>query len=278
MKNKTTVIVCLVIALLLNHKYSQAQFSFKNNCNTPVGLAFKYLPFPNSPYWVVSGWFTIQPGGTQLVLSNPLINRYFYFYARSGDNFTWSGYANTCVNDNGFERREYNNQNACLLGDYILPFQQIDVGGYSSYTFPLNCPGSEYQSAYREPSNQNRNSYEKPRPVAPQKPKPVAPKKPKYNPDETFAYFKKSTKFKCELAYEGECGFFGTHSYLQNNDSYNSYRVTVRTTTDEYNSGSSDWKYIVNAGEKVSVGCTRADGAGAKKYYFEIVGEEKWNR
>jgi uncharacterized membrane protein len=137
MKNRRCIFFFLLVFLSIWSKNTFAQLAFRNNCNTQISLAIKYIPFPNSPYWVTSGWWNIQPGYTQTVLTGSLINRYFYFYAKSSDGFVWSGYTNTCINDNGFERREYNNQNACLMGDYSVPFQQIDVGSYTDYIFSI---------------------------------------------------------------------------------------------------------------------------------------------
>lgn len=110
---------------------AQAAFLFCNETETAIEAAFGTR---DDGRWISEGWWQIQPGQCARVLSKPLTQRFYFYYARAlalpGKDgkppMVWSGKYSFCTDSKAFkiegdskcEERGYRKQG----------FQDIDVG------------------------------------------------------------------------------------------------------------------------------------------------------
>ena len=107
-----------------------AAMNFCNRTQNTIETAFGYR---ESAGWVSEGWWRIEPGDCARVYGNPLMHRFYFYYAtslvpKSKDKppLTWTGKYKLCIDTKAFriegdedcETRNYQTQG----------FQQIDIG------------------------------------------------------------------------------------------------------------------------------------------------------
>lgn len=100
-------------------------------CNPTAAKVQVAVGSPESNNWYAEGWFNLAPQQCGVVVTGPLSNRYYYYYARAGRD-VWTGDAKFCVGDAAFKLL---NAPGCQEGR--LGFRKIDTGGTASYTFNL---------------------------------------------------------------------------------------------------------------------------------------------
>jgi uncharacterized membrane protein len=106
-----------------------------NSTGYPLTLALGYYQDGN---WKSEGWWRIDGGACQVVISGDLTNRYYYYYAehkweRGGE---WSGNRDFfCISRNRFII--YGNARCEDRGYEKKGFRQIDVGTVTSWKVNL---------------------------------------------------------------------------------------------------------------------------------------------
>ena len=122
--------VLLVVTAILTPHSTLAAMTFCNRTTNTIETAFGYR---ESGGWASEGWWRIEPGECSRVYGNPLMHRFYFYYATSlaprakGKHpLTWAGKYKLCVDTKAFriegdedcESRNYQTQG----------FQQIDIG------------------------------------------------------------------------------------------------------------------------------------------------------
>jgi uncharacterized membrane protein len=121
--------------------------AFCNHTGQSVNIAIGYYnsqvipqPFVSSPSWISSGWYLLNPGDCETLLSGTLSNEYYYFYANNDDNsLIWQGPQDGsggyfCTSDQAFTIQGIP-QNGCNgetfeaidIGSQALPSYEVDL-------------------------------------------------------------------------------------------------------------------------------------------------------
>jgi uncharacterized membrane protein len=117
---------------------AQAAFLFCNKTQTLVEAAFGYR---EQIEWISEGWWKIEPGQCARVFSAPLMQRFYFYFARvlappSPDGkppTTWAGKFSFCIDTKAFKIQ---GDGSCeSRGFQEKGFQEIDIGtGKHDYT------------------------------------------------------------------------------------------------------------------------------------------------
>jgi uncharacterized membrane protein len=120
---------------------AQAELKLCNDTESRVGVALAYL---ENGEWVSEGWWNIESGSCEVLLTGELNNDIYYLYAvdyeKGGD---WKGSKNICTQKKLFIIRGWFD---CKQRGYDEEmFFQVDTEGKSDWTVRLN------RESYRPP-------------------------------------------------------------------------------------------------------------------------------
>ena len=115
---------------------AEAALVFCNRTQNPLEAALGHRETEaqqETDIWLSEGWWRIDPGQCARVYGEPLMQRFYYYYAtslvRSGKDkapFTWVGKYQFCTDTKAFK---IEGDNDCEAKNYqIRGFQQIDIG------------------------------------------------------------------------------------------------------------------------------------------------------
>jgi uncharacterized membrane protein len=138
------ILVCSSISL---PRTTLAQLSFFNGTIKTIEIVIKCKEHSfNRSEWTTRGWYKVEAGEYLKIITEPLLNRYIYYYAKTIDGeCVWSGDVNVCVSYDKFIYDEggiFSNTEC----PEILKFQMIDIGDYTEFTQTLSCKGYELRS------------------------------------------------------------------------------------------------------------------------------------
>ena len=153
---KKLLVGIVYLFIILNS--TNAQFIFKNKSDKNISVAIKYCANTVTNHWITYGWYQISSGNSQKVITTPLNNRYFYFFAQSHDGeYIWQGTYETCVDSEKFQYDDFPTGGGYsnTLCPSVMKFQMVDVGNYKSYTYTLNNPNSKGSDFFEPPPLNN---------------------------------------------------------------------------------------------------------------------------
>ena len=128
--------IMLIASVMLASRMANASLTFCNKTEQEVYVALGWSDANNN--WHSSGWYILQPQECNSVISGKLSNRWYYYYAKSGDlSLLWDGSQDPnsglfCTKD---ERFDFSNTGAPCEGK---KFQSIDIGTSVRVDFTLN--------------------------------------------------------------------------------------------------------------------------------------------
>jgi uncharacterized membrane protein len=108
-----------------------ASMIYCNKTKNPIEAAIGYR---QSEDWVSEGWWRIESGQCARVMGQPLLERFYYYYARSLSPaakgkapFVWGGKYQFCIDTKAFK---FEGDGDCEGKGFITKgFEQIDIGG-----------------------------------------------------------------------------------------------------------------------------------------------------
>lgn len=105
-----------------------------NNTQSHIGVAFGYK---DKQGWASEGWWNVDPGSCETLLTGKLIARYYYIYAVDYDNGGyWGGPAEMCTQDKLFTIRGL--QDCEGRGYQKAGFFEVDTGERTHWTVNLS--------------------------------------------------------------------------------------------------------------------------------------------
>lgn len=113
---------------------SLAELRVCNDVNSAVGISIGYK---KDGVWTTQGWWEIQPNSCQLIIDEPLTNRFYYLYAETQNKgLSWEGSIPMCIQDDVFT---IEGMNDCFArGLQRVGFQEYDTLHQSSWTIRIN--------------------------------------------------------------------------------------------------------------------------------------------
>lgn len=113
-----------------------SQLSFQNTSTEDVYIAIQYV---DQKVWKTQGWYKVGPLQTEEVVPK-ITNRYYYFYARSGDDkMTWSGKDTYgWVHKRDFFATLDGKTYSAANGYHEVGMKKIDVQRATAYTYRLD--------------------------------------------------------------------------------------------------------------------------------------------
>jgi uncharacterized membrane protein len=131
------------VVLMLAGLPANAQLELCNRTDFKTSVAISY---PKSGQWVNSGWYTLEAGQCTIPppVSQPLTNRYYYFYAQGYDrtDIRWEASSDRdCVNFPGPFDYVSSTHTCNMQGDQMRGFHKIDTDGktYWQQAFSLEA-------------------------------------------------------------------------------------------------------------------------------------------
>ena len=115
---------------------ANADLRLCNKTKSRIGVAIGYK---DDDVWTTEGWWNVPASSCEMVLSGPLVSRYYYIYAIDYDQGgEWSGQAIMCTRDKMFTIRGIED---CVARGYDRSgFFEIDTGEQKSWTVQLTQP------------------------------------------------------------------------------------------------------------------------------------------
>ena len=127
--------VVFALGLCLAPRPAHAAMSFCNRTGTPVEAALGYRSDSDetSDNFISEGWWRIEPGQCARVYGQPLMQRFYFYYAHaltqtSKDTppTTWTGKYMFCTDDKAFK---IEGDSDCASRNYqSVGFQELDLG------------------------------------------------------------------------------------------------------------------------------------------------------
>jgi uncharacterized membrane protein len=118
-----------------NPSAAQAALSFCNRAPVAIETALGYRDEANNrtESWISEGWWRIEPGQCARVYSQPLTQRFYFYYARALEQASkdapptlWSGKYVLCTDDKAFR---IEGDNDCAARNFqSIGFQELDLG------------------------------------------------------------------------------------------------------------------------------------------------------
>ena len=137
---KSILFIAICCSLLYVNK-TQAQLKFRNSESNPLYVAVAYyVQTDEFEGWYATGWYSIEPGETKVLIGGDLAYKEYYFYARDTENGEWKGGGkHSFVVEPSDEFKIKNaDKEYQLKGERIVKaFKKIDVGDRKTYTLSL---------------------------------------------------------------------------------------------------------------------------------------------
>jgi uncharacterized membrane protein len=114
-----------------------------NKTKSRIGVAIGYK---DNQTWTTEGWWNVPSNACEVILSGPLISRFYYVYAVDYDQGgEWSGHAIMCTRDKMFTIQGIDD---CVARGYDRSgFFEIDTGEQKSWTVQFTQPSQTGGSA-----------------------------------------------------------------------------------------------------------------------------------
>ena len=125
MVRKLVIAVALAAGLSGVQSPAWADLKFKNATSENVWVAFAY---PVGDDWWAEGWWEIKPGGTVVVKSGKLQNRYYCYHAYTSKGTYWEGDYQLWVNPTKRFTIKNVQESDKLKGAKQIGFRRIDTG------------------------------------------------------------------------------------------------------------------------------------------------------
>lgn len=135
----TLGLAILLTAISGGAQRAHAGFQVCNDANLHVEVAIGYVD--QQQRWIGEGWWPLDAGQCQEILSGDLTNRYYYFFARGRDGEKvrrWAGDTPFCIQQEKFtlDQTQYgkNTEEDChKAGLRFAKFRKVDVHGQRNY-------------------------------------------------------------------------------------------------------------------------------------------------
>lgn len=115
---------------------AHADLQVCNQTDSQVGIAVGYK---GQNGWITEGWWNLTPKGCEVLLSGPLVARYYYIYGVDYDlGGEWTGTAFMCTRDQEFTIA--GTENCVAQGNELTGFLEIDTGSERQWTVQLTEP------------------------------------------------------------------------------------------------------------------------------------------
>jgi len=113
---------------------AQAQLSVCNDSPSRVAIAVGYK---DKEEWVTEGWWNLQPGACEPILTQSLNEQFYYLFARDWDSGgDWGGATPMCTQTKVFTIRGV--KDCTTRGFKRAGFSEIDTGNASTWTVRLS--------------------------------------------------------------------------------------------------------------------------------------------
>lgn len=115
---------------------ARADLQVCNQTDSQVGIAVGYK---GQDGWITEGWWNLTPKGCEVLLSGPLVARYYYIYGVDYDlGGEWTGTSFMCTRDQEFTIA--GTENCVAQGNELTGFLEIDTGSERQWTVQLTEP------------------------------------------------------------------------------------------------------------------------------------------
>lgn len=118
---------------------ANADLRLCNKTKSRIGVAIGYK---DNKVWTTEGWWNVAANTCEMILSGPLVSRFYYIYAVDYDlGGEWSGHAIMCTRDKMFTIHGIED---CVARGYDRSgFFEIDTGEQKSWTVQLTQPAQQ---------------------------------------------------------------------------------------------------------------------------------------
>jgi uncharacterized membrane protein len=106
-------------------------------CNDHSETVYAAIAFNNGENWLSQGWWTLEAGECDVAISEPLKNKYYYYFAQTQDRVLTSGQYAFCVENEVFDI--LGGHDSCAFIGYLSEqFEEIDIGDASSHRISIS--------------------------------------------------------------------------------------------------------------------------------------------
>ena len=128
--------IAVVLLTLAHTAIAEAGLRLCNKSVSQVGVAVGYK---SEAGWVTEGWWNIGSNSCEVLLTGPLVSRYYYVYAVDYDQGgVWGGKAFMCTRDKEFTIKGV--RDCVARGFERTGFFEVDTGEQSNWTVQLTEP------------------------------------------------------------------------------------------------------------------------------------------
>ncbi len=127
-------VLAALVMFTFSDRPASADLKLCNNTKSRVGVA---LGYKDKNGWASEGWWNVDPGGCEVLLTGKLIARYYYIFSVDYDKGgSWGGKAFMCTRDKLFTIRGLDK---CEERGYQKSgFFEVDTGEESDWTVSLS--------------------------------------------------------------------------------------------------------------------------------------------
>jgi len=140
-----TLVAMIVIGLVSFSSQSSAGFRVCNKSDQSANVAVGYKS--NDYGWVSEGWWVIDAGNCEQIITGDLNSRYYYIYAEGTGDEVWQAKKGQdggffCISSSKFTLRNEDFQKGTNIdceasGQKTKHFTEVDTGSYEGFTFNL---------------------------------------------------------------------------------------------------------------------------------------------